>query len=214
MLATALANLNPPVGYEDLSWRYPDRPWASWFKPQVKETIIHYVLHHTATSPLIPTDAIYQAHLKRFGGMGYHFVIYCTMRDESLWRKVRRVRSPLTWGAHVKGLNDGKLGIAWVGDYRSLREARLLMAFEMVFGTLIAVLDEWLGHEPEVTAHRLLLPGYTECPGGSWVEPLVERMNKQGEKMHETPEEAYRRGFANGRAAMKADIISIIEGME
>lgn len=207
MLSDAFGALK--VAYENLSARYRDRDDATWFKPQTKEQITHYVLHHTATAPTISTDAIYQSHLQRFGGIGYHFVIYCARADGGLWRKVRLVRTPFRWGAHVKGQNQGKLGIAWVGDYRTLGDSGLLAAFEELFRALIDVLDEWLGHRPEVTAHRLLLPGYTECPGGSWVEPFVDRMNRRGEE--ETPEEAYRRGFQDGRRSMKADIVSAIE---
>lgn len=148
--------------FENLIGMFPDVENAWWFKSQVKGDITHYVIHHTATGRYISTRRIYEDHLERFGGIGYHFLVY--LFDPI---KVRMVRSPLQWGAHVKDGNDGKIGIAVVDNaegqrYQGELRERLM---EALLG-LVGGLDDWIGHEPLIAGHNDLAPvGYTECPG-------------------------------------------------
>lgn len=214
ILADRLESMTRPVPYRAIDYRFADRPRSWWFREQSKEEITQCVLHHTATEPTVDPMVIYTDHLQRFGGIGYHFLIYCTRVERGVKREVYRVRSPLTWGAHVKGKNDGRLGIAWVGDYRFLGDSGLLVAFEEVFTVLVRGIKEWVGHDISVTAHRLLLPGYTECPGGEWVETLVERVNRVLRADRDSTWDEYKRGFEDGRKAMWEEIWRTLKSLE
>jgi len=86
----------------------------SWEGIELRRKVDTIVIHHTGTPPgkYIPVFQIREWHIERgYADIGYHEVIQPGGKIEA-----GRDRNKI--GAHVKGQNTGKIGIALVGDGR------------------------------------------------------------------------------------------------
>lgn len=157
--------------FEDLRASLPDRPNTPWFRPTDLDDITHYVVHHSATDERTSTMTIYESHLERFGGYGYHFTLYCfPTADGRHWKKLRYTRTVGIMGAHVLGKNDLAIGTVWVGNYEANPpDPEIVAIVEDAMRRLFTTMDAWLGFKPRVAGHRdMLNRGHTVCPGGNW----------------------------------------------
>jgi len=137
------------------------KPQASSLKPRFWRATIH----HTATPPDRPAErirAIDADHRSRgWDGIGYHLLV---AEDGGVFfgRPLERQ------GAHVKGENEGNLGVALIGDYRQSAPPEAALA--SVRRLLAWAFETW-GFGPEaVYFHKDLAA--TECPG-RWPKDLL-----------------------------------------
>jgi hypothetical protein len=185
----ARAFLGTGVKYEVLNM--PDdssRNW--WAKPQRPQDIDTYVIHHSAGAAHGSPQQIYNQHYKQWGGVGYHFMVHCYTSNLGVVRKVYRTRDPLTWGAHVAGKNDHKLGVCWLGSYHiDSPDNQALRAGREIFTNVRKVFNSWCGRENNFVGHKDLAP--TACPGGEWVKPFLQAINTQSQDCEAAREEGY-----------------------
>jgi len=162
------------IEYDNLIGHFHDKPGSTWLTKKRDMADLHGVaLHHSVGPHNGSTKSIYDANVSRdLGGFAYHFVGYCyRKRDGSVWRKVRLMRNPRDYGAHVKGKNHEWLGFVWPGAYHEdAPDSGVLTAQAEALAIVVKVLREWTGNQDLVLdAHGQILPGYTACPdGGKW----------------------------------------------
>ena len=162
------------IEYDNLIGHFPDKPDSTWLtKERDFANLQGVTLHHSVGPHNGSTKSIYDANVSRYlGGFAYHFVGYCYRQaDGGVWRKVRLMRNPRDYGAHVKGKNDEWLGFVWPGAYHNdTPDSGVLTAQAEALAIVVTVLREWSGNQYLVlTAHGQILPGYTACPdGGKW----------------------------------------------
>lgn len=118
----------------------------------------YFVIHHsTGDRVAVSEDSIdrYHSITRGWPDIGYHFII-----DEGTLYYVGDVD---TQRAHILDRNDEGLGICLTGEYA--RQAPFAEDLA-VLRELIAVLDQYYGHQKQIVGHRdLMAPGYTTCPG-------------------------------------------------
>jgi hypothetical protein len=146
--------------------------WAT--RKPVYRTPTHFVIHHTVTTnnpsdPAYIVRAIYQYHAvsRGWGDIGYNFLID---RQGNIYEG--RKGGDGVVGVHAGDFNYGSVGIALLGDYRTvdmtpaMKEALVsLMAWEADrFGIHPLEMSHFVHREfPNVVAHRDLWS--TICPG-------------------------------------------------
>jgi hypothetical protein len=134
----------------------------------------HHCFHHSATPKTTTWKRIADDHITaspprkpdEFAEIGYHGGIRMG--------KVGLFGSLDTQRAHVKGKNHLALGWCVMGNYDTTAlppETLDLMR------RLVKVLDETYGHEKSITAHGLMLPNYTACPGSA-VQAALPRLRQ------------------------------------
>jgi len=138
---------------------------ATAAKPQAARRYWRATIHHTDTSPANPAarvrsiDADHRA--RGWDGCGYHLLV---AEDGGVFfgRPLDRQ------GAHVKGENEGNLGIALIGNYsdRAPPEAALASVRR-----LLAWAFETWGFGPEAVYFHKELKA-TECPG-AWPKAML-----------------------------------------
>jgi hypothetical protein len=155
--------------------------WAT--REPVYETPTHFVIHHTVTSnnpedPAYIVRAIYQYHAlsKGWGDIGYNFLID---RQGNIYEG--RKGGDGVVGIHAGDYNYGSIGIAVLGDYRTvdmtpaMKEALVsLMAWEADRFGINPTESSYFVHRefPNVVGHRDLWT--TICPGDRVYAALPE----------------------------------------
>ena len=133
--------------------------------PEKKSRFWRATIHHTATPPENPAARVrsIDAYHRSLGwdGIGYHLLV---SEDGGVW-----FGRPLDkQGAHVKGENEGNLGIALIGHYSAHAPPEAALA--SVRRLLAWAFETW-GFGPEaVLFHKELAA--TECPG-NWPKELL-----------------------------------------
>jgi hypothetical protein len=146
------------------------------------------VIHHTAVDPrtgdgealLLPAAQMTQAdelnhirviHLYHksigYGGFGYHFIVFPSGRSYY-------VVSLRLWGAHVAGRNHREFGLAFAGDFGSVRPRS-----EQFQGAQepLRLADNALGRCIALSPHNLWTN--TTCPGLAWPLPEEDEMTPE-----------------------------------
>jgi hypothetical protein len=155
--------------------------WAT--RGPVYEKPTHFVIHHTVTSnnpqdPAYIVRAIYQYHAisKGWGDIGYNFLID---RQGNIYEG--RTGGDGVVGIHAGDYNYGSIGIALLGDYRTvdmtpaMKEALVsLMAWEADRFGINPVKSSYFVHRafPNIVGHRDLWT--TICPGDRVYAALPE----------------------------------------
>lgn len=122
----------------------------------------HLVLHHTGSPHNVTLETIREWHRARgWKDVGYHWLIETS-------GLLRRGRQPCTTGAHVKGQNSGKLGVALVGD--NTVEGREWKGVQIDMFRKLVVHVRFIWTPIAIVGHRDLMD--TLCPGVSVQEVL------------------------------------------
>lgn len=155
------------------------------------------VIHHSATRVLPLQEALeaFRRHHKSKGWLdiGYHYLIH----PDGSWCVGRE---PKYIGSHVKGMNDGKIGICLIGNYRSPdvqaececgKHVSLPVAASLpfVFWKTIKnirwnmryrhMLNEFkMSPDWRYSTHHELMPEHTSC-GAGVIQRLVDELNEQ-----------------------------------
>lgn len=152
--------------------------------------ITHIVLHHSATRVLPLQEALAafrESHTaKGWLDIGYHYLVH----PDGSWCVARE---PKYVGSHVKGMNDGKIGICLIGDYSSHDgsnawhpgvEAELPFVFWECIKNIRwnlryrHMLNELRLDNPRYYTHNELMPGHTDC-GRGVIQRLVNELNEE-----------------------------------
>lgn len=211
ILVTAAANAShmqqPPVISRqqwgaDESYRFRDDGSEEW--PQAFYATQKLIVHHTATrnddpDPAATVRAIYRYHAidRDWGDIGYNFLVDAqgrvykgrysgpigTVSDDTLTGE-----NPSGYGvtaAHVGGWNSGTMGIAALGDFRSVElpaAARRTIVDHLAWeverhrldplgsSTFVNPVSGATKHAANISAHRDWVA--TECPGGKFYDAL------------------------------------------
>jgi len=128
-------------------------------------------IHHSASdqdayngAPSIRTFQRYHQHHRGWNDIGYHYIIGPD-------GKVYEGRPEDAMGAHVKGKNDGSIGICLIGDYRPGRDQLTRFGWSALVGVCCEVMKRWNIPPDQLYGHRDL--GYTQCPGDQLYYPIA-----------------------------------------
>lgn len=126
------------------------------------------VVHHSASKQLTSIEEITQWHKTRgWLTVGYHYVI-------EFDGKIKVGRPLEMIPAAQKGQNTNSIAICITGD-NTMNNWRWLPAQWRALEKLITSLYTVLGRKIEVSGHRDVLPGHTECPGLDIKDLLKDR---------------------------------------
>lgn len=147
--------------------------WSGTEPAAAKKAII---IHHSGSNTNLnggAEDAFsianFHVNSRGWGGIGYHFVI--THDSHSGGAQVQYAGDLLTWRAHLKGLNNGKVGICLVGNFleqlpgpNQLRLARQLVDFLMAPNNILPSINYYSQIYPHGQYPNQQTAG-EQCPG-------------------------------------------------
>jgi hypothetical protein len=146
----------PKVAPEDWTRKLPRR---GEYAQRDFASLRYIVVHHSATSPDVPLEAIALYHVEKRGwpGIGYHFVITAE-------GKIYQTNEADRASYHCAGLNEASIGVCLLGNYvQSWPPEPQLESLKALLRYLLIVYEI---APSNIIGHKEVRP--TTCPGTWW----------------------------------------------
>ena len=128
---------------------------------------VRIIVHHTVTAEDADPLDINRMHKAKFGGIGYHALVYRAAGGDWV---VGDGRDDERLGAHTKGLNTGSLGVAIAGNYQYSPPS--MGALGMVIGQCLSWCLTYDIDPANIYPHNAVGRTATVCPGMTPIDTI------------------------------------------